>query len=162
MSDPALARRIAAALASLDSLDQQRLVTLRENALRFGSEAGELVSRIDERLAAFKADGGISVHRLEFARQMLRMVERAPILNGSGAATCSRERRRNTPPTPTSSGCRATPPGRFPSPRRWRRCCRSFRAWSGKSGAMDSRIASTGGAVLSRAPPVVTPPLTPP
>jgi hypothetical protein len=69
-------KRVAAALARLPHLDIQRLKTLRENAVRLGDEAAPVIEAIDARLAEFDASGGMARHRLEFARQMLRIVER--------------------------------------------------------------------------------------
>jgi hypothetical protein len=69
-------KRITAALARVASLDLQGLKTLRENALRFGDDAAPLVEAIDARLEEFEVAGGMAPHRLEFARQMLRIVER--------------------------------------------------------------------------------------
>jgi hypothetical protein len=59
-------------------LDLQGLKTLRENALRLGDEAVSVIEAIDARLNEFDASGGMARHRLEFARQMLRIVERCP------------------------------------------------------------------------------------
>lgn len=73
-----IAGQVAAMLARVPSMDQQQLITVRENAIRIGPEAEALVAAIDARLAEFKAEGGMAVHRLEFARQMMRMVERSP------------------------------------------------------------------------------------
>ena len=69
-------KKVEAAIARVPHLDLQQLKTLRENALQFGEEAAPLVEAIDTRLADFEAAGGIASHRLEFARQMLRIVER--------------------------------------------------------------------------------------
>lgn len=69
-------KQVAAAIGRVPHLDLQGLKTLRENALRFGEEAAALVQAIDARLADFDAAGGLAHHRLEFARQMLRIVER--------------------------------------------------------------------------------------
>jgi hypothetical protein len=69
-------KRVAAAMARLPHLDFQGLKTLRENALRLGDDAGPLIEAIDARLIEFDASGGMARHRLEFARQMLRIVER--------------------------------------------------------------------------------------
>ena len=69
-------KKVEAAIARVPHLDLQQLKTLRENALQFGEEAAPLVEAIDTRLADFEAAGGIAIHRLEFARQMLRIVER--------------------------------------------------------------------------------------
>jgi hypothetical protein len=69
-------KQIALALARVPDLDLQGLKTQRENALRFGEKAAPLVEAIDARLADFEASGGMAHHRLEFARQMLRIVER--------------------------------------------------------------------------------------
>ncbi|OJU12148.1 MAG: hypothetical protein BGN86_08955 [Caulobacterales bacterium 68-7] len=69
-------KQVAAAMARIPQLDIQRLKTLRENALRFGAEAAVLVDAVDARLQEFDAAGGMARHRLEFARQMLRIVER--------------------------------------------------------------------------------------
>lgn len=68
--------KIAAAFGWVPKLDLQGLKTLRDNALRFGTDAAPLVQAIDARLAEFDAAGGLAHHRLEFARQMLRIVER--------------------------------------------------------------------------------------
>jgi hypothetical protein len=69
-------KRVEAALARVPSLDIQGLKTLRENALRLGDEAAPIIEAIDARLDEFDASGGMARHRLEFARQMLRIVER--------------------------------------------------------------------------------------
>lgn len=69
-------KQVALALARVPDLDLQGLKTQRENAMRFGEEAAPLVEAIDARLADFEASGGMAHHRLEFARQMLRIVER--------------------------------------------------------------------------------------
>lgn len=69
-------KQVAAAIARVPHLDLQELKTLRENALRYGENAAALVHAIDARLADFDAAGGLAHHRLEFARQMLRIVER--------------------------------------------------------------------------------------
>lgn len=69
-------KQVAAAIARVPLLDLQALKTLRENALRFGDEAAPLIGAIDARLSEFELSGGIARHRLEFARQMLRIVER--------------------------------------------------------------------------------------
>ncbi len=65
-------------MARIPQLDLQGLKTLRENALRFGDDAAPVIKAIDARLDEFDASGGMARHRLEFARQMLRIVERAP------------------------------------------------------------------------------------
>jgi hypothetical protein len=70
------AKQVAAAISRVQHLNLQELKTLRENALRFGDEAEPLIQAIDARLADFDATGGLAKHRLEFARQMLRIVER--------------------------------------------------------------------------------------
>lgn len=70
-------KHVAAALGRVPDLNPQELKTLRENALRFGEDAVPLVEAIDARPAEFDAAGGLARHRLEFARQMLRIVERA-------------------------------------------------------------------------------------
>lgn len=69
-------KQVAAALVRVPHLDLQGLRTMRENALRFGAEAAPLIEAIDARLDEFHVAGGIAPHRLEFARQMLRIVER--------------------------------------------------------------------------------------
>ena len=69
-------KHVAAALGRVPDMDLQELRTLRENALRFGEDSAPLVEAIDARLADFDAAGGLARHRLEFARQMLRIVER--------------------------------------------------------------------------------------
>lgn len=69
-------KQVAAAIKQVPHLGLQELQTLRENALRFGEDAAPLVQAIDSRLADFDAAGGLAYHRLEFARQMLRIVER--------------------------------------------------------------------------------------
>ena len=69
-------KQVEAALARVPNLNLQELKTLRENALRFGDGAIALVEAIDARLMEFSASGGLAPHRLEFARQMLRIVER--------------------------------------------------------------------------------------
>ncbi len=69
-------KQVAAALGRLAQLSHQELLTTRENALRFGPAAQPLLEAIDERLEAFQQEGGMAVHRLEFARSMLRLVER--------------------------------------------------------------------------------------
>ncbi len=69
-------KQVAAAMARIPHLDLQGLKTLRENALRFGDQAVSLIEAIDARLDEFDASGGMARHRLEFARQMLRLVER--------------------------------------------------------------------------------------
>jgi hypothetical protein len=71
-------KRVAAAMARIPHLDLQGLKTLRENALRFGDDAVPVIEAIDARLDEFDASGGMARHRLEFARQMLRIVERGP------------------------------------------------------------------------------------
>jgi hypothetical protein len=71
--------RVVAALARVPHLDLQGLKTLRENALRLGDEAVPVIEAIDVRLDEFDATGGMARHRLEFARQMLRIVERGPL-----------------------------------------------------------------------------------
>lgn len=69
-------RQVEAALGRVPNLNLQELKTLRENALRFGDDARPLIEAIDARLTEFSASGGMGSHRLEFARQMLRIVER--------------------------------------------------------------------------------------
>jgi hypothetical protein len=69
-------KQVAVAMARVPHLDLQELKTLRQNALRFGEEAVPLIEAIDARLDDFDSAGGIARHRLEFARQMLRIVER--------------------------------------------------------------------------------------
>jgi hypothetical protein len=69
-------KQVAAAMARVPHLDLQGLKTLRQNALRFGDEAVPLIEAIDARFQDFDAAGGMARHRLEFARQMLRIVER--------------------------------------------------------------------------------------
>ena len=71
-------KRVAAAMARISHLDLQGLKTLRENALRFGEDAVPVIEAIDARMDEFNASGGMARHRLEFARQMLRLVERGP------------------------------------------------------------------------------------
>lgn len=68
-------QQIAATLARVPTMDQQSLLTLRVNAERMGAPAAPVIQAIDARLAEFKADGGMAVHRLEFARGMLRLVQ---------------------------------------------------------------------------------------
>lgn len=69
-------KHIAAAMARVPGLGLQELKTVRENALRYGDAAAPLIAAVDDRLADLDVAGGIARHRLEFARQMLRMVER--------------------------------------------------------------------------------------
>ncbi len=69
-------KQVALAMARVPDLDVEGLKTQRENALRYGDKAAALVEAIDARLAVFEAGGGMAYHRLEFARQMLRIVER--------------------------------------------------------------------------------------
>jgi hypothetical protein len=71
-------KHVAAAMARVPHLDLQGLKTVRENALRFGADAAPLIEAIDARLDEFESSGGLGPYRLEFARQMLRLVERAP------------------------------------------------------------------------------------
>lgn len=73
-------KQVTAALARVAHLNLQELKTLRLNAVRFGDEAAPLIDAIDERLTEFDASGGIAHHRLEFARQMLRIVGRGRTL----------------------------------------------------------------------------------
>ena len=69
-------KQIAAAMTRVPRLNLQELNTLRQNALRFGEDAAPLIEAIDARLDEFDSAGGMARHRLEFARQMLRIVER--------------------------------------------------------------------------------------
>lgn len=69
-------KQVATAMGRVPHLDLQELRTVRENALRFGDDAAPLIQAIDARLADFESAGGLAHHRLEFARQMLRIVER--------------------------------------------------------------------------------------
>lgn len=69
-------KQVEAAIGRVPHLSQQELKSLRENALRYGEAAALLISAIDARLAEFDSAGGLAHHRLEFARQMLRIVER--------------------------------------------------------------------------------------
>lgn len=69
-------KHVQAAIERVPHLSVQELKSVRENALRYGEDAEHLIEMIDERLADFDAAGGLTHHRLEFARQMLRIVER--------------------------------------------------------------------------------------
>ena len=73
-------KQVAAAMTRITQLDLQQLRTLRHNALRFGEDAVPLIEAIDARLSEFESSGGLAHHRLEFARQMLRIVERGRAL----------------------------------------------------------------------------------
>ena len=69
-------KQVEAAIGRIPHLSQQELKSLRENAQRYGEAAALLISAIDARLAEFDSAVGLAHHRLEFARQMLRIVER--------------------------------------------------------------------------------------
>lgn len=73
-------KQVTAALARVAHLNLQELNTLRLNAVRFGDAAAPLIDAIDERLTEVNVSGGIAQHRLEFARQMLRIVGRGRAL----------------------------------------------------------------------------------
>jgi hypothetical protein len=73
-------KQIQAARSRVPHLDHQALITLRQNALRFGDQAAELIADIDVVLAEFSSSGGMSPHRLEFARCILRSIYRFPAL----------------------------------------------------------------------------------
>lgn len=72
-------KQLAAALQRVPMMDKQALLTLRENASRKGDVAATLIAAIDQKLEAFESDGGMAKHRLEFARCMLRKMEREPV-----------------------------------------------------------------------------------
>lgn len=69
-------KQVEAAIGRVPNLSLQELKSLRENAMRYGEDAAPLTQAIDARLAEFDSAGGLAHHRLEFARQMLRIVER--------------------------------------------------------------------------------------
>lgn len=72
-------KQVAAAMARVPTMALQELQTLRQNALKYGESASALIGLIDERLLEFEASGGMAAHRLEFARNMLRIVRRSGV-----------------------------------------------------------------------------------
>lgn len=70
------AEQIEAAIARVETADQQSLMTMRENAAKY-PDTGKLLEAIDRKLSEFQSEGGMHPHRLEFARAMLRIVERS-------------------------------------------------------------------------------------
>lgn len=75
-----LEKQLVAALARVPGMDRQALRTTRENALRHGAAAGALIEAIDARLAQLETDEPMALHRLEFARSILRKLDREPAL----------------------------------------------------------------------------------
>ena len=75
-----LEKQLSAAIVRVPEMDRQALLTTRANALRHGDAARELVAAIDARLAELDEGGSIAQHRLNFARAMLRKLEREPPL----------------------------------------------------------------------------------
>ena len=67
-------KQIADTLARVPGMDHQALLTVRANAVRIGPAAAAIIEAIDRRLEDFQAEGGMAVHRLEFARGMMRLV----------------------------------------------------------------------------------------
>ena len=67
--------QLQAALARVPAMSQDQLKATRQNALAWGEDAAPLLAAIDARLTLKGTPEGMRLHRMEFARHMLGMVE---------------------------------------------------------------------------------------